>query len=842
MRIAWSSIFVDQPLAERFNRAIEVLLVTLLAFCPLAFGAVHAWSEQIVIALAAAISVVFLVKLLLCRDTRFIWSWAYVPIAVFAGVAVLQLLPLPPAWVRAISPNTVALKTELLGNLPDADRILSSMTLSFYPRATRHDLRLVLAVAAVFVVVVNIYRGSERIKRLLGAVAVIGGGIALLALAQDIMGNGKIYWVVPTYGEAYSGTFINHSHYGQFMNLSMGAALALLLVRLHEAFTGRGSVTPVRVAEYLGAPEARATKLLLAMVVVGAATVFVSLTRGGMVSMLIAAVFVTLVLCSRQSLKGQAWVLVLVAMGAFVCILWVGFEEVYDRVASFRDISTIEGGRWQIVKDTVTAWTKYPIVGTGLGTYEVVYPMFDSSSITALATHAENEYVQMLAETGFVGFLTLAVLGIGVWISFARSVNVASVPICSAAYGLGFGLLAILVHSLSDFGQHMPANAMLTATTCALLVGLTHMDRQERPSARGLLAGAVVRAGRLIVLLLTGAAFGWALLGANSARVAEAHWNKVLATDGHLETLDWQGDARTYEYLLAHAEAAVAAEPDNIKYRHWHGVYQWLNLLAQADPNATELDAKALPEARRIANVLHDARQYCPTFGATPCVAGEIEKFVLNDPIGIEHIAQGYRLAPCDAVACFAAGRADAETGAIDSAMEKLTRAVRLDGSYFRQAASLCVDDLKRPDLAIQLAQDNTRRLSLVANILEATKQHTELVEQTRARVAQLVAEQSKDPDAPAWMHVFMAKEDVSQGRLDAAIERYRLALRKDYGQVRWHYELARLLAQAGRVQEAVSEARICLRFEPNYRPAKKLLEELSVRPSEPEPPAAARR
>ncbi len=832
MGIGISSIFLDQPLTERFNRVIEALLLTLLAFGPLAFGAVHAWSEQIVIGLAAAMSVVFLLKLIICRNVRFVWSWTYVPIVLFLLIVVVQLLALPPEVVQVVSPNTATLNTELLGSHPEADSILSSMTLSFYPRATRHDLRLVLAVAAVFVIVVNVYRGSERIKRLLASIAIIGGAIALLALAQDIAGNGKIYWVVPTYGQAYSGTFINHSHYGQFMNLSMGAALALLLVQLHEAFTGY-RVTPAAVADYFGSPEARFIKLLLAMIVIGAATVFVSLTRGGMVSMLMAAVFVTLVLCSRQSLKGQAWILVLVAMGAFVCVLWVGFEEVYDRVASFRDISTIEGGRWGIVKDTIVAWTKYPVFGTGLGTYEVVYPMFDSSNISALATHAENEYVQTLAETGFLGFLTLTIFGVSIWGSFARSVNVSSAPIRSAVYGLGFGLLAILVHSLSDFGQHMPANAMLTATTCALIVGLAQMDRQSQIVPSGILRGLVIRTGRLVALLLTVAIFGWALLGANKARIAQAHWDKVLATDEYLKDNDWQADPEAFDYLLTHAEAAVTAEPDNIKYRHWQSVYKWLVLAAEyTDPNTDQLDAQALPQARHIAEELHQARVYCPTFGATPCVAGEIEKFVLNDPCGTESIAQGYRLAPCDATACFAAARADAQAGQIESAMNKMNRAVLLDGGYFKQAVSLCIKELSRPDLAIELAGEDTGRLSVVAGMLETMDGHAELVEQTRAKISQLVAEESKSPNAPAWMHVFMAKEDVVKGDINSAIERYRLALRKDYNQSRWHYDLARLLAEAGKVQDAMSEARICLRFQPDYRPAERLIKELSVLPS----------
>lgn len=307
--------FAGRPVAERFDRVIEILLIVLLAFGPVAFGVVHAWSELVVVLLAAAISLAFLTKLVFTPGALLVWSWVYIPVGAFLLIVVLQLTPLPSSVVRAISPNTVATKMELLADLPDSDQLLSSTTLSFYPNATRHDLRLVLAVAAVLVVVINVYRQPRRIKRLLTAIAAIGGTIALLALAQTVVGNGRIYWFVPTYDKANSGTFINHSHYGQFMNLSMGAVLGLLLITLHDAFDG-GRATPATVAEYLSSPEGRMAKGLIAILVLGAVTVFLSLTRGGMISMLIAAAFTTLMLSWRHSLKGSGWIMVLLALGA----------------------------------------------------------------------------------------------------------------------------------------------------------------------------------------------------------------------------------------------------------------------------------------------------------------------------------------------------------------------------------------------------------------------------------------------------------------------------------------------------------------------------------------------
>ena len=72
-----------------------------------------------------------------------------------------------------------------------------------------------------------------------------------MTLLQDLFGNGKIYWYIsPEAGKAYSGTFVNHSHYGQFMNLSIGAALGLVLVNIHEAFIGKKVNTAIVLSSY----------------------------------------------------------------------------------------------------------------------------------------------------------------------------------------------------------------------------------------------------------------------------------------------------------------------------------------------------------------------------------------------------------------------------------------------------------------------------------------------------------------------------------------------------------------------------------------------------------------
>ncbi len=827
--------------ASRFDIAVEALMIALLAFMPLAFGAVEAWSELVVVLLAGAMAGCLALKLIWRRDVKPVWTWAYVPVVLFVALALFQLVALPASVVKIISPHSAAVRADLLGDLPDAPRLLNRMTLSLYPLATEHDLRLILAAAAVFVIIVNVYRRPEQIKRLLAAVAAIGGGLALLALAQDLFGNDKIYWVVPAgEGKASSGTFINHSHYGQFMNLSIGAALGLLLVKLDECFRHRNVALP-EVITHLSNPALRVVWYLAGMIILGAATMFISLTRGGIVSMLIAGGFTAVVLAGKRNIESRGWIIAALAMGSFACVLYIGFDAVYDRLATLRDLHHYEN-RWGILKDLSVSVTKFPTVGTGLGTHEVVYPMFDRSTIPALAAHAENEYAQAAEETGVVGLALILAFAAIVWRAYLRNVRSLRLPIHSEAFGLGFGLLAIMVHSFSDFGQHLPANACLTAVCCGLLVGMAPVQPgtmepanptgiggsggRSNPGrwARGLRIGG----GALVV-----AVWLWSLTGANDARRAETHWEQALRIEGSLREKDWLGSNEEYDAILSHAAAAADYQPRNVKYRHWLNVYRWEAISRVTDPDTGEIvmTPQSLEFTERVVDDLHRARELCPTFGATYCVAGQLEKFILEQPVGADHIRTGFRLAPCDATACFVTGLLDAQEGQMEASEKKFRRALELDGRLIADVIDVYVYQVGRPDLAVAIARDNIGWLSRVARTLSETTEHEELAADARKEAVELLRARCDEPDAPAWALASLADAYWKEQDCSAAADCFRRALDLDYGQVYWRLSLARVLVEMDRVPEAIHEARIVLRLRPHMVAARKLIEELSVRP-----------
>ncbi|MEJ2705830.1 MAG: tetratricopeptide repeat protein, partial [Sedimentisphaerales bacterium] len=476
-----------------------------------------------------------------------------------------------------------------------------------------------------------------------------------------------------------------------------------------------------------------------------------------------------------------------------------------------------------------------PAFGTGLGTHQVVYPMFDRSTVAALAAYAENEYAQAAEETGCIGLGALVVFGIIIWTNYVRNIRNDSTPVLSAAYGLGFGLLAVTVHSLSDFGQHVPANAFLSATFCALLLVLAHNGRNGISPSNVVMRRGANRAFSVVALICVSGIWGWVLFDANNARLAEASWKQAMIIETNLMKTNWQADDQEYVELITRAAKASHYQPDNIKYRHWLNVYRWQSIGRLTDPNTGELalPPQAMGFVERIVEELNTARSLCPTFGATYCVVGQLQKFVLNDPRGAESIRKGYRLAPCNPVACFVMGLLDIEDQRINAAFEKFERAIQLDDEFFQSVVAVYINNLNRPDLAIDMAGDNISKLTFVANTLADMEEHKEVFEKAQGRAIELLKAKCAGSDVSADAFASLANICRRRNDIESAIQNYRRALNLDYGQVYWRYTLAQLLAAEDKVAEAIHEARICLRLRPQFAPAEKLIADLSTLPGE---------
>jgi tetratricopeptide (TPR) repeat protein len=453
--------------------------------------------------------------------------------------------------------------------------------------------------------------------------------------------------------------------------------------------------------------------------------------------------------------------------------------------------------------------------------------MFKQINDTSRYQYADNEYAQLLEEAGFVGLFILFVFGVIIFWSFLKNIRHTRLPIRSAAYGLGFGLLAILIQSFSDYGQHLPSNAFLSAIFCALLLALAQKCKERTTQFR--LPSSVV------CLLIIGVCslWIWALIGADRARRGEACWAKVRDIKTTLVRNNWRGSNAEFEELISGTKKAFEHHPDNVRYRYWYITYRWRFLSQNKDPETSVavFSEDIMPEVRNIVEQLYRICFMCPLYGPPYSLAGQIEKFVLNDPNGTKKIRQGFRLAPSDPVTCFTAARLDVLEGKTQESLPKFAKAVRLDHNLFREVADIFIYQLSKPHSAISIAGEDIGRLSHVARVLDDML-YFDLAEQVRSRIKELLEAKCSASDMSASTLAHLGSIYNSEGNHEAAAECYRQALAREYGQIQWRLELAKLLARTDKIPEAIAEAKICLQLRPQLKSAKALVEDLSVHPT----------
>jgi O-antigen ligase/tetratricopeptide (TPR) repeat protein len=909
---------------EQFDQPIFWLLSALLGFMPAYFGGWDPWTECLALTAALVLAAMLALKLARRPDVPFVWSWTYLPIAAFFLLIFAQLIPLPASVVDSISPQTVKTRQWLLGNLPDAAARLQQMRFSFYPEGTWHDLRNLCMVVAIFVVVINIFREATQMKRLLWVIAWIGAAEGLLAILQIVTSAPGIYWLYPLWGNARpeAGTYPNHNVFSQFMNLSSGAMLGLLLLKLDETFR-RNDYAPAEVMEKLTAKEFRWAYVLVAMLVIAVASVFLSLSRGGMLSIGIAGTVVGFLLMLRGGARGVGvggWVAGFIIVIAFAVVMAGGSKLVEARIAKIGS-NDDRYDRFQLTRDTFRAWQDYPIIGSGLGTFRWVFPRYDRSSVTAIASHAEDEYVQLLLETGVVGasivaafILLIAAAFMGArahrrknpasdepsrWqsrLSAAQaadeSLNISSAesadellesadadaeapllaaasplkrhrsnrkhghrsktlasPASSLSLGLCYGLVAILVQSASDFGQHCSSVAVLTAVSCALMLNLAALrarkDAVSRLEKKVLAARAFRFAGLLAVCALAVPLIYQAYLAYEGASASDLQ--RHIA--GELAQRNWKGDPGEMTDMIRASDRAIAFCPNDIRYHFWRAMDRSDPLFATAPVDPVSLsplfDAQQLAELRGLAADLEAARYLCPTFGMLYAQLGQWYRSVLDRPdYGAELIRMAYVLEPQNDTVCWIAGTLDLDERRWADSIRHYREALKLQPNFAGEILDLYIAYAHRPDIALEFASQDVSLLHQLASKLRAkgrdpaaaptTAPATQPADEAialaaEARVSDVARAEADKPDASPATIAEMGRVSLQDKNYPEAVKYLGRAVLHEYSNADWHSEYARALKEVGRRDDALHEAKTTLRLNPTDQSARDLVDELTA-------------
>ena len=343
------------------------------------------------------------------------------------AVAALELLPLPAALVRVLSPA----RYELEQAASVVTGRSGALTLSASPAAGFEALLTLLGCVLVFLLVRELSWSFPRAA---------AAPLIVLAVLEAALGVAQVY-ADPQ--DVAHGTFVNRDHFAFLLALCLPLPVCAGL-----ACYGRR----VAVACALFAGSAA---LLIAVVF--------SQSRMGF----IAALF-GLAVAAASAISRRAFPALLVAAAILFILLPTGaMVGRFADLASASEASVVT--RAALWRETLPLLRDYPLAGCGLGAYESVMCRYKTVAPLNTADYAHNDYLQLLAETGAAGFLPALALAVVLVVTAARRAvrrpRDARAWLASACLG---SLAAILLHSFFDFSLHIPADALAAAWVAGL--------------------------------------------------------------------------------------------------------------------------------------------------------------------------------------------------------------------------------------------------------------------------------------------------------------------------------------------------------------------------------------
>ena len=412
-------------------RVIRFGICALVAFSVLAHGGVEEWARAVLETGAGLFLFAWAVWFYFHREAQIVSSPLLYPLAAFAILVFGQLV--------------------------------------FHTTASRYstffEFLLLVSYLIVLFLAVQAFRTLEDWRGFVWFGMGLGFFICIFGILQHLTFNGKLYWVREMhYGGIPFGPFANRNHFAGFDELILPLALVPLVLgrvrRERRAVVGLFAVLPV-------------------------AALFLSASRGGIVSFGAELFVLAFVIVFRRTARKQLLAAASIVFAALLIVSWLGVGQILQRFSTLQSLEATAGKRASMRRDTWHIFLDHPIIGTGLGTLQIVFPPYESLFDGKIVNHTHNDYLEALSDTGILGGLCCAwFLGVLFLRSLERSRQLNhSFPGALQLSGL-IGCCGFLVHSLVDFNLHIPSNALLFFLMAYLAVANVEQPASSRTSSR----------------------------------------------------------------------------------------------------------------------------------------------------------------------------------------------------------------------------------------------------------------------------------------------------------------------------------------------------------------------
>jgi len=484
------------------HRTAYTFFIGTLIFSPLAFGTVEQWSMATV-QLLVCVTVLCLIYSLKKNAINLLKVPGILPLILLVLWIFFQVLPLPPTILQTVSPSTY----DIYKPIHEVSGQLQWFPLTVNQKATLSECMRIASYGLFYFLTVQILSDGVRLKKTIRIISYLAIFIAFLAIVQKFTSPDKIYWFRNTpEGAGTVGPWVYHNHYAGFMEMMCPIVLALFL--FYRPFIDQENPLRSRIAAVFTSPGSNLHFFFGFSLIVIISSIFVSLSRGGIISLCFAMVLFLLLL-PRRIVKSRFALYGLLISCVVLMMSWLGWEPVIGKFAkTLTEAGTIADYRLLLWQDSLNIIGDFFLTGSGFGTFIFIYPLYKNLPTSDIYDHAHNDYLELLTDGGIIGFVLVFWFVLAIVIHGFKNIQRRRDRYAVLlSIGALTGIVSILFHSVTDFNMHNGANGLYFFFLCGLLVsaGNTRLYYRTKSSLLSKSGPNSIKVFLVTTLLLAGA-------------------------------------------------------------------------------------------------------------------------------------------------------------------------------------------------------------------------------------------------------------------------------------------------------------------------------------------------
>ncbi|MBI4743614.1 MAG: O-antigen ligase family protein [Actinobacteria bacterium] len=339
----------------------------------------------------------------------------------------------------------------------------------------------------------NNFESRDKISFALNGLIATGSLVALYGLWQYLYGLEDLANWAPLHNISFSienrifSTFINPNHLSGFLSL----------------------IIPLAFVSLMRSKSKIKTILIGSGILLMGTSLILTYSRGGWISSVAALSIVFFGIIYKYPRKTITATIVLVLM-----LLAVNFfitknpsTNQSNKVGAYSALdpntsATSLQGRVQLWRGTVNMIKENYLLGTGIGTYSYIYPIYQYEG--KYSKHAHNTFLEIFAETGIAGFLSFLLI---VFLVLKNQFNLARLEKDEEykLYALAFFAAGVsfVIRNLIDFDWYSPGETLIFWFFAGLTISIAKLSDKKIYSLRGGKTIASLASIGIIMLILS---------------------------------------------------------------------------------------------------------------------------------------------------------------------------------------------------------------------------------------------------------------------------------------------------------------------------------------------------